>query len=175
MKYILAVTFLILSATLSAAQVAQTHQTTELVKSRTQAFFAQLLKSDFDGDRAFMSEQLANITSPAAWRKVRSQQISQTGGPLQYQGHRLTYYQKEKVLAAVDFYGQADDPNIIVCGFLLWEVTGADQIGLVRFELNVVQVDLIRRMPQQEAAQTMVNWRCPTKMVEAILGVSIQN
>ncbi|MFC6654912.1 hypothetical protein ACFQEX_04900 [Roseibium salinum] len=89
-----------------------------------------------------------------------------------YSAHGLTYYQEEHLLAAVDFSGRAEVPDNLICGYMLWELPASNVAGLVRFEQNVVSVDTLRTMPVQKAAQTMVNWRCPTKMIEDVLGVT---
>jgi hypothetical protein len=44
----------------------------------------------------------------------------------------------------------------------------------VRFEQNVIPVAAFRQMPVQEAAQMMVDWRCPMALVERTLNVTLE-
>ena len=159
-------------STTAIAQIQPSDQTTQLVASVSEAFFDQLVKEDFAAERAFMSEKMAGIVSPTAWRQNRRQVIEISGKTQRYSAHDLTYYRGEQLLAAVDFSGLTELPGSLICGFMLWELPASSVIGLVRFEQNVVSVDAFRTMPVQEAAQTMVNWRCPAKMIEDVLGVT---
>ncbi|NRA89063.1 MAG: hypothetical protein HRU28_17135 [Rhizobiales bacterium] len=133
-------------------------QTTKLVNGITKAFFEQLLLEEFTSERAFMSDQLANSTTIDDWRNIREKIIKVSGSTPRYVAHGLTYYQGEKLLAAVDFSSQTLNPNIVICGYLLWELPSPNKIELTRFEQNIVSVDLFRAMPQQKAAQLMTNW-----------------
>lgn len=172
-KTLLAVAWLVSMSTNALAQIQPSEQTTQLVANVSEAFFDQLVKEDFATERAFMSDRMANTASPDAWRSARLQVIEIAGQAQRYSAHGLTYYQDEHLLAAVDFSGRAEDQSNLICGFMLWELPTSNVIGLVRFEQNVVSVDAFRRMPVQEAAQTMVNWRCPAEMIEDVLGIAV--
>ena len=172
MPRILVVTAWLFSlSTTAIAQIQPSDQTTQLVASVSETFFDQLVKEDFAAERAFMSEKMANIVSATAWRKNRQQIIEIAGKTQRYSAHGLTYYKGEQLLAAVDFSGRTELPGSLICGYMVWELPASSVIGLVRFEQNVVLVDAFRAMPVQEAAQTMVSWRCPTKMIEEVLGI----
>jgi hypothetical protein len=148
-------------------------QTTKLVARVSEAFFDQLVKEDFNAERAFMSDRLANMASATSWRQVRQKVIETAGKTPRYSAHGLTYYQGEHLLAAVDFSARAEVPGNLICGYMVWELTASNVAGLVRFEQNVVSVDVFRSMPVHEAAQTMVNWRCSAKVIEDVLTVTL--
>ncbi|MGB7269748.1 MAG: hypothetical protein WBC90_09530 [Albidovulum sp.] len=156
------------------AQVQPSDQTTQLVATVSEAFLDQIVKEDFATERAFMSDRLAKTASVDDWRSTRRQAIDLAGKTQRYTVHGLTYYQEENLLAAVDFSGPAEVPDTMICGFMLWELPEKNVIGLVRFEQNIVTVDNFRKMPAQEAAQTMTNWRCPAEMIQSVLGISVQ-
>ena len=156
------------------AQVQPSDQTTQLVANVSEAFLDQLVKEDFATERAFLSERLANIASLPVWQSTRQQVIEVAGKTQRHTVHGLTYYQDEHLLAAVDFSGPGEVPDILICGFMLWELPEPNIIGLVRFEENIVPIDAFRRMPVQEAAQTMTNWRCPSQVIEDVLGIPVK-
>ncbi|AML53797.1 hypothetical protein [Falsihalocynthiibacter arcticus] len=156
------------------AQVQPDEKTTQFVANVSETFLDQLVKEDFATERAFMTDQLAAHVSDDDWRSVRLQVIETAGRTQRYIVHGMMYYQEENLLAAVDFSGWAETSDTLVCGFMLWELPEENVIGLARFEQNVVSVDVFRRMPTQKAAKTMTNWRCPAKMIESLLGISVQ-
>lgn len=133
-----------------------------------------LLKENFEAERALMTDQLATLVSLVEWSNYRSKVIGETGSTPKYNAHNLTYYNQGKLFAAVDFSGRTAKADTIICGFVLWEVSLGNEIGLARFEQNVVSAKLFRSMPVQTAAQTMASWRCPKSTIESMLGVSIQ-
>ena len=157
-------------STTAISQIQPSDQTTQLVASVSEAFFDQLVKEDFAAERAFMSDRMASTVSANAWRQSRQQVIEIAGKTQRYSAHGLTYYGGEQLLAAVDFSGQTEFPDSLICGYMLWELPASNVIGLARLEQNVVSVNAFRTMPVQEAAQTMVSWRCPAKMIEDVLG-----
>ena len=156
------------------AQVQPSNQTTALVADVSEAFLDQIVKEEFADERAFMSDRFAELVTAQDWRNTRLQVIGVAGKTARYAVHGMTYYQEGTLLAAVDFSGPAEVPDTFVCGFMLWQLPRENAIGLTRFEQNVVQVDIFRSMLPQNAAQTMTNWRCPTNMIENVLGVSVQ-
>jgi hypothetical protein len=88
--------------------------------------------------------------------------------------HALTFYPRSPLLAAVDFWGAGEKPDVYVCGFVLWEIPQATVIGFSRLEQNVVPVDMMRKMPVQQAAQLLTDWHCPVDLIASVLGVKVQ-
>lgn len=174
MKFILAAIVSISPFLPAYAQVQPSSQTTELVGGVTEAFFELLLEEDFARERAFLTDELAKSIPIEEWRNRREQVIEAAGPTPRYAAHGLSYYQNKQLLAAVDFSGQAAEPNTYICGYLLWKLPSPNIIGLTRFEQNIVSVDLFSSMPLQDAAQLMTNWRCPSAVIETVLGVSVQ-
>lgn len=156
------------------AQVQPDKATTRFVGNATEAFFDLIPKNDFQAERAFMTDELASMTSLRDWTNLRSQVIETAGSTSHYQSHALTYYQRGALLAAVDFWGRGAKPDTFVCGFILWEIPKPDVIGFSRFEQNVVPAKVFKAMPVQQAAQLMADWHCPATLIEAVLGVSVQ-
>jgi hypothetical protein len=157
-----------------AAQDATSDQTTQKVKAASEAFLDQIVAEDFAAERPFLAARLAASVSPEEWAAVRQQTIGISGKTQRYSVHGITYYQQDGLLAAVDFSGAAGLPDTFICGFMLWEVPDNQPLGLLRFEENVVPVAVFRQLPVAEAAQTMVNWRCPTALVESTLNIKLQ-
>jgi hypothetical protein len=156
------------------AQVQPSDETSRLVFVVTEAFFDQLVKEDFQAERNFLSPTLTDGVSAKDWETLRRQTIDLAGKTRRYSAHGMTYYQEKNLLAAVDFHAAAERPETWVCGFLLWELASETEIGLLRFEQNVVDLPVFRQMPVETAAQTMVNFRCPVDMIERELGVSLE-
>jgi hypothetical protein len=148
--------------------------TTGRVSATTEAFLDQIVAEDFAAERAFLSPKLASSISSEQWAEVRRQTTRMIGKTPRYAVHGISYYDQGGLLAAVDFSGTAEVPETLVCGFLLWEVPETGALGLLRFEQNVIPVAAFRQMPVQEAAQMMVNWRCPTALVESTLNVKLE-
>jgi hypothetical protein len=159
---------------LAAAQDATAGQTTERVEAASDAFLDQIVAEDFAAEWAFLSPRLAASVSPDEWAEVREQTIRLVGKTPRYSVHGITYYQEAGLLAAVDFSGAAAVPDTLICGFMLWEVPETGSLGLLRFEQNIVTIAAFRQMPMQEAAQTMVNWHCPTALIESTLNVKLE-
>ncbi len=120
-----------------------------------------------------MAGELASVYSLESWKKVHMQFVSSAGLKSKYTAYRTTFYE-DTFFAAVDFYGQAAKPNTFICGFVVWKVEGNNKIGFIRLEQNVVSVTTFKSMPQQQAAQLMVDWRCPISLIEDVLDVHIQ-
>jgi hypothetical protein len=137
-------------------------------------FLDQLALDDFAAERKFLSPRLAAMVSPEDWQATRLAVIAVAGKTRRYAVHGTTFYQDATLLAAIDFSGPAERPDTLICGFLLWELTDGNQIGLLRLEQNAVQLDLFRHMPVETAAQTMADWRCPVDLIESSLGVRLQ-
>lgn len=161
------------SAQALIAQVQQTQQTTQLVQDVTKAFFAQLPKDSFEAERAYMAKGLLETVNAREWAASRKYLRDQLGTMVSYTPYNLTYYSRESLLAAVDFSGKGNKADTYVCGFVLWEIPEPNEIGLLRIEENVVSQKLFRKMPLQQAAQLMSDWRCPAQLIESVLGVSI--
>jgi hypothetical protein len=171
-RTLLAVAWLFASWTMGLAQVQPDDQTTRLVATVSEGFLDQLVKEEFPEETAFMSDQMARTISQADWRRLRQQVIEVAGRTQRYAAHGLTYYQDRQLLAAVDFSGRGEFPDVWICGYMVWELPEPNAIGLVRFEQNVVSGDTLRGMQVQDAAQLMTNWRCPVRLIEDVLGVT---
>lgn len=164
-----------LAAPSAANQVQQSAQTDALVARATQEFFELMPKANFKAERTFMTNDLANMMPLKKWRSTREAFGDMVGLQTKYRPYRLTYYQQKHLLAAVDFSGKAQKPGMYVCGYVLWEISNEDRIGLSRLEQNVVQANLIQQMDMSEAVQLLTNWRCHNAVIEAVLGVKVQN
>lgn len=156
------------------ADVQPSDETSRLAVQVSEAFLDQLVKEDFAADRAFFSDRLADMMSLDDWQNTRKEVIEVAGKTQRYSVHEITYYRDSDLLVAVDFSGPAEFSGTQICGFMLWELPETESIGLVRLEQNVVSVDAFRKLPVQEAAQTMTNWRCPAEMIESVLGITLQ-
>lgn len=156
------------------AQEATGDPTTERVSAASEAFLDQIVVEDFAAERAFLSPGLAASISAEQWAEVRRQTIRLVGKTPRYAVHGISYYQQGELLAAVDFSGTAEVPDTVVCGYLLWEVPETGAPGLVRFEQNLVPIATFRKLAPQEAAQMLVNWRCPTPLIESSLNVKLE-
>ena len=158
----------------ATGQVQQDEQIAMLVEGVTKAFFEQLPQENFEAERAFMSDEFAAATPLIYWKSIREQFVKDVGQTPQYVPHKVTYYEKDSLLAAVDFSGQATKPDTFVCGFVLWEITKKNMIGFIRIEQNIVPVAVFKSMPIQQAAQLMTDWRCPVSLIEKVLEISVQ-
>lgn len=156
------------------AEVLPSDETSRLVAQVSEAFLDQLVKEDFAAERAFFSDQLLDMVSLDDWQSTRKKGIEVAGKTQRYSIHEMTYYRDSVLLVAVDFSGPAEFFGTQICGFMLWELPKPGSIGLVRLEQNVVSVDAFRKLPVEEAAQTMTNWRCPAAMIENVLGISLE-
>ncbi len=174
-RYVIVACLLVLALLQSAAaRVQRDEKTDKLVKGATNALFELLPKNDFEAARAFMADELAAITSLEDWKKLRRQIALDAGSTPGYTAYQTTYYEKNTLLAAVDFYGQAARPDTYVCGFVVWEIVENKEIGFIRLEENVVSVAVFKSMPQQQAAQLLTNFRCPVPFIEKVLGVAVR-
>ena len=158
----------------AAAQTQPSEQTTALVAGVSETFFDLLPQHDFATERAFMSDSFAQNMPLVSWQNGREQFVAIAGKTPRYIAHGLTYYQQDTLLAAVDFSGQATQPDMFICGYILWEISDANTIGFGRLEQNIVSVPVFQNMPVQQAAQLMSDWRCPVALVEMILQVTTE-
>jgi hypothetical protein len=166
---IFATTFVLALLEPANAQTRPSEQTNELVRNVTEAFFDLPPQDSFDIERAFMSDSFASAMTQKSWQNVREKLIEAAGKTTRYVAHNLTYYQRDFLIAAVDFSGQATKPDMFICGYILWEISDPNTIGFVRLEQNVVPVSVFQSMPIQEAAQLMGDWRCPVSLIETVL------
>jgi hypothetical protein len=170
---LLAVAWLFATSATGLAQVQPGEETTQFVVTVSEAFLDQLVKEDFAAEYAFLSDELARMLSPADWQRLRQNTKDISGRTQRYSIHGLTYYQDNRLLAAVDFSGRGGFRDVWICGSMMWELPEPNAIGLVRFEQNVVSVDNMRSMQIQEAVQVMTTWRCPASLIEDVLGVTV--
>ncbi len=161
------------TSTAVLAQVRPGDETTQLVVTVSEAFLDQLVNEDFAAEYSFLSDGLARMMSFSDWQRSREQVIDIAGPTRRYAAHGLTYYQDGGLLAAVDFSGRGGFRDVWVCGYMLWELPEPNAIGLTRFEQNVVSGEDFRRMEIGQAAQVMTNWRCPVRLIEEVLGVTV--
>jgi hypothetical protein len=146
----------------------------KLVEMQTETFFDLMTKNKFDDERAFMTPEFAQIVNSNDWADSRQRLVDQLGSTPRYQVHNVTYYDQVNLYAAVDFVGQAAKSDLHVCGYIVWELRKPNRFGLIRLETNVVSETIFKKMPLQEAAQLMTNWKCSTGLIETILGVKLQ-
>jgi hypothetical protein len=156
------------------AQVQPSDETTGLVATVTTKLFEILPTDDSQAAMAFMADDFAASVSVAEWKAVRQSINDAVGSTPEYVPHALTWYQRERLLAAVDFSGAGSKPATFVCGFILWELPKSNQIGFIRLEENVVVRDAFRKMPVQQAVQLMTDFHCPVPLIESVLDVTIQ-
>lgn len=173
-KFSIAVVWSFALSVSALAEVQPSEETSRVAVEVSEAFLDQLVKEDFAAERAFFSDQLLDMVSLDDWQNTRKKGIEVAGKTQRYSIHEMTYYRDSVLLVAVDFSGPAEFPGTQICGFMLWELPKPGSIGLVRLEQNVVSVDAFRKLPVEEAAQTMANWRCPADMIENVLGISLQ-
>ena len=163
-----------LQITAAHAQVQPSDVTTRVVSGVSEAFLDQIVTEDFAAERKFLSARLSAMVSEEEWKSIRLQTIALAGKTQRYSAHGLTYYTDGSLLAAVDFSGPTEQPDTVICGFMLWELPDERTIGLLRLEQNVVPLNTFRSMPVAEAAQLMVSLRCPAKLIEQSLGVRLE-
>lgn len=149
-------------------------ETAQRIVAVSEAFLDQIVKEDFAAERKFLSPRLAETVSGAEWRRFRLQTIERAGQTRRYTVHGVTYYDEGGLMAAVDFSGPTNRADIVICGFLLWDAGGPETTGLLRFEQNIVPLDVFRKMPVAEAAQMLVTWRCPAELIESSLGIRLR-
>lgn len=158
----------------ASAQVQENDSTARLVKDVTEAFFDLLPQDSFATERAFMTDDFATQTPLNEWKTIREKLIVELGATPRLSAHRLTFYEQDQLLAAVDFSGRGIKPDTHVCGFILWEIPEPNKIGFLRIELNTVPVDVFKSLPLQQAAQLMADWHCPMALIEDGLGIAVQ-
>lgn len=152
------------------AQVEPSQETTQLVATVNEAFFDQITQEDFATEYGFLSQGFAGSITSDDWQAQRQAVIDFAGPTPRFRAHRLTYYQPDRLLAAVDYAAQVNGTNIYICGFVLWEIPAADRIGITRFEQNIVDRDVFRKMDANQAAELMAQWRCPPQIIAEVLG-----
>jgi hypothetical protein len=165
---------LIVTPLTATAQPAPSEDAANIVAQVTDAFFAQLVREDFEAERAFLANSFAAELSPERWRDMREKIIAQTGATPLFQPHQLTFYQQDTPLAAVDYAAQATQPDTYICGYVLWSFSSENTLGLTRFEQNIVEKEVFQHMELQEAAQLMTQWQCPPAVIETVLDVKLQ-
>ena len=174
MKLILAATISIFHVVPVFAQIQPNEQTSQLVATVTDAFFSQLVQEDFDSELGFLSTELALSLDEDGWRTQRQMVIARSGPTPTFIPHRLTYYQQDTLLAAVDYSGQIGTSDTYICGYVLWTLPTPNTIGVTRFEQNIVDKAVFLQMGSQEAADLMVQWQCPPNLIATVLGLSLQ-
>ena len=117
MKLILAATISIFHVVPVFAQIQPNEQTSQLVATVTDAFFSQLVQEDIDSELAFLSTELALSLDEDGWRTQRQMVIARSGPTPTFIPHRLTYYQQDTLLAAVDYSGQIGTSDTYICGY----------------------------------------------------------
>ena len=173
MRHLIVFIFATLLSQPSVAQIKPSARTTETVQQHTQSFFHHLQKNNYAATREYFSEELRAMIPAAKWRSFREATFAQHGAVTSYHAHMLTYYPGDLTRAAVDFVGNTTEREGHVCGYLLWNVLSPNEVSLSRIEQNFVDPQLFRKMPVQQAAQTLVNWRCPKALIETMLGVTL--
>lgn len=103
------------------------------------------------------SEQLKGMVTSDEWISWRKRAPGKSETIIAYKAHRLTYYERDHLQAAVDFVAKSASPETFICGYLLWDISAPSEIALSRVEQNVVKVSLFRGMPVQKAAQLLAN------------------
>lgn len=146
----------------------------QIVAQATDAFFTQLVKEDFAAERGFLSDSLATSLSSEQWREMRQQIIAKTGPTPHFRPHKLTFYQQETLLAAVDYAGQTAQADTYICGYILWSFSSENTLGLTRFEQNIIEKKAFEQMGVAQAAQLMTQWQCPPSIIETVLNVTLQ-
>lgn len=175
LRFILTASLLLTAIFDSAVARAQSDESTdELIQSSTETLFDLLPKNNLDAVRVLMADDLAAITSAKDWEKTRNQIVSTAGSLPRYVAYQTTYYEQNPRVAAVDFFGRAAKQDTFVCGFVAWTILDTNVVRFIRLEENVVSVPVFSSMPQQKAAQLMANFRCPVRLIEEVLGVSVQ-
>jgi hypothetical protein len=159
----------------ATAQTVQSEQTTQSVAAVTEAFFTQIQNEDFRTEMGFLSTRLAASLGQDGWANLRTHVIEKTGPTPAFTPHRLTYYQQDTLLAAVDYSGQTKTPDTYICGFLLWELPTENTASLLRFEQNIVEKTVFNAMDAETAIQLMTQWQCPPNLIAHVLdGVSTE-
>ena len=157
------------------AELQPNEATSAQVVAATDAFSAHLRAADFDAEYAMLSGGLKQQITLDQWRAQRASVVDIAGQAVTFAPHQLTYYSRDTLIAAVDYAIQAGSPDVYICGYLLWQITDADSIALSRFEQNIVEAPLMRRMDVGQAAQLMTEWRCPASLIEGMLEIRLQN
>ncbi len=131
--------------------------------------------SDPDGVRAFFTDGLKARTSTTEWAEFVRSQDERFGARGDHFVHGLTWYDRETLVAAIDFSQPLDNGRGAICGYVVWEIRAMDDMAVARIEQNLVTPALRGRGTTEEVAQLMTDWRCPPPMIEAFLGISKQN
>jgi hypothetical protein len=174
-QFILTACLLFIGIIGSAAARAQNDESLDkLIRASTISLFDLLPKNDFDAVRALMSDDLAVITSAKGWENIRKEIVSKAGSTPRYVAYQTTYYEQDPPVAAVDFFGKSAKKDTYVCGFVAWTILDTDDVRFIRLEENVVSVPVFKSMPQQQAAQLLTDFRCPVRLIEEVLGVTVQ-
>lgn len=147
-------------------QVQQNAETTALLDRTNAAFFDLLPQNDFAAEHGFMGKKLAAAMNLGDWTEARQKFLDLVGETPRYTPYQTTFYPRDSLFAAVDFSGRATRRDVIVCGYVVWEISGPDKIALVRLEQNIVDLDILGDKPIQELAQLMADWRCPVPVIQ---------
>jgi hypothetical protein len=160
---------------IASAELQPSDATSAQVVTATEAFSSHLQADNFDAEYAMLTQSLKQQVSLDQWRNQRTSVVGIAGPTVQFTPHQLTYYNQGALIAAVDYAIQAGNPDVYICGYLLWQITDEDTIGLSRFEQNIVEAPLMRSMDVGQAAQLMTQWRCPASLIEGMLEIRLQN
>lgn len=161
--------------TVLSAQVVPGPESAALVVSATDRFIVHLQAEDFSAEHDMLTTSMQQQVPLDQWRTQRERVSALAGEMVQVTPHQLTYYSQDALLAAVDYAARGSEPDVYVCGYMLWQITDAETIGLSRFEQNVVEAPLMRQMDVAQAAQLMTNWHCPASLIEGMLQIKLQN
>ena len=162
----------LLPITVSAEVPEPGDEAARLVAGVSEALFDLLPTEDHTSARAFFAPGLAEIMTAGEWIALRERISEEAGETPRYLPHGLTFYpQAEALMAAVDFWGETAEGKLI-CGYLIWAMPEANTIGLERIEEAIVDPELFRAMPVEEAAGTLASWRCPPTLIQSVLGLS---
>ena len=156
------------------AQPVPSEATAQIVAQVTDAFFTQLVAEDFATERGFLADSFAANLSAEDWQDMRERVIARTGATPLCRPHKLTFYQQQTLLAAVDYAGQAEQDGTFICGYVLWSFSSENSLGLTRFEQNIVEAEVLKEMELPAAVELMTGWQCPPPLIEALLNVTLQ-
>ncbi|MEM9342251.1 MAG: hypothetical protein AAGA87_04340 [Pseudomonadota bacterium] len=140
-----------------------------MVIERTRALFAVLPSGSGARVRSFFAAPLLERTTDEQIYDA-NEKISETaGGILGYEIHHVTFFPREEtLLAGVDFSGSGANGSL-VCGFLMWSMPTADEIGLMRIDQSVVERAIFVRMEYARAEDALSKFRCHEEAATAFL------
>lgn len=146
----------------------------EAIFERHKAFAKVMSGNEPDAIRAFFNDDLRSRTTAPEWDDFIRTLGEKTGARGPTYVHDISWYERDTLVAAVDFSQPLANGRGAVCGTVVWTVPTLEQIEVSRVVQNIVDPTSLRAMPVEEAARTMMDWRCPIPMVEDLLGVSIK-